>query len=349
MRRLIIGAAVIVAAAAASTARADGELTVRGAYYKERATRVEQPMLDARFDVGEAGSLDAHFLVDSISSASVVAFDEKRVEAGAGYAHVLGDYTVGGSARYSSEPDYKSAFGTVRGQAEAFDKNLTLGLTLGAGHDDVSNAGAGDMGRITGTLRSYLVAASVAQLLDENTIASLVYDLSYLDGYQQNPYRRVVVAGGLMPERHPTTRARHAAAAMLRRYLPRTSTTVVGAYRLYRDDWGILAHTPEVRVIQDVGDTVTFGVSYRYHRQRAADFWRATYGAEDTYVSDDPKIARMTTHDLAAKLVVTGATLGLEGRWEALRGEAMIEYYVQSAAFGNAIIAHAALTIPFEY
>ena len=127
--------------------------------------------------------------------------------------------------------------------------------------------------------------------------------------------------------------------------LPLTATDVFGN----SDDWGILAHTPEARVIQDVGDTVTFGLSYRYHRQRAADFWRATYTAVDAYVSDDPKLARLTTHDLAAKLVVTGATLGLEGRWEALRGEAMIEYYVQSAAFGNAIIAHAALTIPFEY
>jgi hypothetical protein len=157
MRGLGIGAALAVAVAAVATARADGELTVRGAYYKERATRVEQPMLDGRFDVGEAGSLDAHLLVDSISSASVVAFDEKRVEAGAGYAHVVGDYTVGGSARYSSEPDYKSAFGTLRAQAEAFDKNSRW--LLGAGHDD-SNAGAGH-GRISA--RCPAGAASAAQ------------------------------------------------------------------------------------------------------------------------------------------------------------------------------------------
>lgn len=346
MRAVIACVGVVVAVA---TARADGELTVRGAYFKERATRVEQPMLDARFEVGEAGTLDAHFLVDSISSASVVAFDERRVEAGAGYAHLVGDYTVGGSARYSSEPDYKSAFGTLRFQAEAYDKNLTLGLTVGLGHDDVSNAGDPGMTRISGTLDSYLVSASVAQILDENTIASLVYDLSYLDGYQQNPYRRIGVSGMLALEVHPDSRARHAAAAMIRRFVPRTATTVIGAYRLYNDDWGILAHTPEVRVVQEVGDTVTFGLSYRYHRQSAADFWKPSYVTGDRYVSDDPKLARLTTHDIAAKLAVTGATIGLAGRWEAMRGEAMIEYYVQSAAFGNAIIAHAALTIPFEY
>ncbi len=345
--RLVLGAVAL--AATVATARADGELTVRGAYYKERATRVEQPMLDARFDVGEVGSLEAHFLVDAITSASVGAFEEKRVEGGAGYSHVLGDYTVGGSARYSSEPDYKSAFGTLRFQAEAFDKNLTAGLTVGIGHDSITNAGDPGMTRIAGELDSYLVSASLAQLLGENTVASVVYDLSYLDGYQQNPYRRIGVGGMLALEVHPDTRTRHAAAAMLRRFVPATSTTLIGAYRLYRDDWSILAHTPEVRVVQDVGDTVTFAMSYRYHRQRAADFWKAQYQVGDVYVSDDPKIARLTTHDLAAKLAVTGATLGLEGRWEALRGEAMIEYYVQSAAFGNAIIAHAALTIPFEY
>ena len=55
---------------APAAARADGTLSLRGAYYKERSTRVVQPMLDASLEVGAAGALELHGLVDSITSAS---------------------------------------------------------------------------------------------------------------------------------------------------------------------------------------------------------------------------------------------------------------------------------------
>ena len=104
---------------ASASARADGELQVRGVYYKERATRVQQPMIDGRFDVGDHGTLQGYLLVDAISSASAVAsggaaFDERRVEGGLGYSHVFGKLTLGATARYSTEPDYRSTFATVR-------------------------------------------------------------------------------------------------------------------------------------------------------------------------------------------------------------------------------------------
>ncbi|MBK9032365.1 MAG: DUF3570 domain-containing protein [Myxococcales bacterium] len=352
MRRIAVIVVAALGLAGVDAARADGELTMRGVYYKERATRVEQPMLDGRFDVGDHGTVDAHLLVDAITSASASAsaFDEKRVEGGLGYAHVFGRYTAAATARYSSEPDYKSAFGTVRGQAELFDKNVTVGLTLGVGRDDVTNAGAATMMRVAGTLDSYLISASASQILGENTTASLVYDLSYLDGFQQNPYRQVAVAGSPTLERHPSARTRHAAAVVLKRFVPATATTVVASYRLYRDDWGILAHTPEVRVIQDAGDTVWFGAGYRYHRQTGADFWQGSYTEAQPFLSADPKLSQLTTHNLAARLGVTGATFGLEDRWADVRAEVMLEYYIQADhTFGNATIAHAALTLPLEY
>src|SRR5688500_16359414 len=83
-----------------SPALADGELSMRGVYYKERATRVVQPMIDGRFDVGDAGVVDGHLLVDAITSASVAAgadgaqFDERRYQAGGGYLHQLTDLRI---------------------------------------------------------------------------------------------------------------------------------------------------------------------------------------------------------------------------------------------------------------
>jgi hypothetical protein len=137
-----------------ATARADGELIVRGAYYKESATRVIQPMLDARFDVAggiEArggGELAVHTLVDVITSASVASgadgepFTENRYEGGARYLHSLGIARAGGWFRYSSEPDYRSAFGGLRAELDLAQRNTMLAAAASIGRDQLDNSGA---------------------------------------------------------------------------------------------------------------------------------------------------------------------------------------------------------------
>ena len=111
-----------------STSSADGTLTMRGVYYKERSTRVVQPMLDGMFEVGLRGLFTGHLLVDAITSASAssgaaaaAAFTERRFEGGAGYAQefdgpedsILDVFRLGASTRVSREPDYRSLYATV--------------------------------------------------------------------------------------------------------------------------------------------------------------------------------------------------------------------------------------------
>src|SRR5262245_45999865 len=141
--------AVVLALCAAAPARGDGTLAMRGVYYKERATRVVQPMLDAMFDAGSHGIATGHFLVDAITSASASSgaadakpFTERRYEAGLGYAHELGAITIGGDAKYSTESDYTSIYGGARVQAELGQKNTVLGLGGGVSLDTVSAAAA---------------------------------------------------------------------------------------------------------------------------------------------------------------------------------------------------------------
>ena len=69
MRLQLVAAASLVLLTT-TPAWADGTLAVRGVYYKERATRVMQPMMDAIFDAGTHGIVTGHFLVDAITSAS---------------------------------------------------------------------------------------------------------------------------------------------------------------------------------------------------------------------------------------------------------------------------------------
>lgn len=363
-------AIVAVVVAVAGPARADGTLAMRGVYYKERATRVVQPMLDAMFDAGTHGVVTGHFLVDAITSASSSSgaanaepFSEQRYEGGLGYTHQIEGLTVGADAKYSTESDYRSIYAGVRGQLELAQKNTVLGLGGGVSIDKVSAAAT--QGPAILTLRCdaehatepscglhvYAVYASVSQILSRNAVLGVSVDLAKLSGYQSNPYRQAIVGETLVPETHPTDRNRQAFAASLRYFVEPTDTTIVAAYRYYRDSWHVHAHTPELRLIQELTHDAELSVGYRYYTQDGAYFYQTRYASETmpVYVSDDVKLSTFDGHSVEAKLGVLGEQFQLEGRWAGARAEAIFEYAIQNNRFGNAVIAHVALTIPFSY
>jgi len=375
--RLQLALACVLATATA--AHADGSLAARGAYYKEKATRVVQPMLDGLFEVGERGLVDGHFLIDAITSASqsagavnAAAFTENRIEGGLGYTHLvdlLDGARVGANAKYSTESDYKSIFVGVRGEVDLAEKNTTVGVGGGYGHDQISGGAQGGLGQIMlqcepdglempeCTLNTYSMFASVSQIVSKQAIVGLTYDVNILRGYQSNPYRSAIVGMNTEREAHPTERARHAIAVSGRYYIEQTDTAVIAQYRYYRDDWlrhgvvGAGAHTPELRVIQQVGDTIDASLRYRFHTQLAAFFYKERYAMTpaDGYISDDVKLSAFRSHTVEAKVGMLGETFGLTGRWAPVRVEAILMYVAQDNRFGNAFVAHAAITLPFEY
>jgi Protein of unknown function (DUF3570) len=370
--QLTAGVVAGLVLALAAPVSGDGTLAMRGVYYKERATRVMQPMMDAIFDAGTHGIVTGHFLVDAITSASSSSgavnstpFNELRYEAGAGYTHELGAVTVGVDGKYSTESDYRSLYGGLRAQLELGQKNTVLGLGAGISADTVSAAAA--QGPAMPTLRCddanpaaadcpldvYSLYGSVSQIVGKDTVVAATFDLSTLRGYQSNPYRTAIVGEVLVPERHPTERTREAFAASIRHYLAATGTTFIAAYRYYRDDWQVHAHTPELRLVQEVGRDADAAVRFRYYTQDSADFFRDRYPADwstmSPYVTDDVKLSSFTGYTLEAKLGVLGEAFQLSGRWARARFEGMMDYTAQHNRFGNAVIAHVAVTVPFEY
>lgn len=362
---------ILLAALIPSAAVADGTLAMRGVYYKERSTRVMQPMLDGMFDVGTRGLVDAHFLVDAITSASASSgadnstpFTENRIEAGAGYAHDFDPIRVGAQAKYSTESDYRSFYAGIRGEIDLAHKNATLGAGFGVSADTISAAAAQGPAmpalacrpgenEASCHLTTYSGYASASQILSKYAVVGVTYDLARLDGYQSNPYRTALANDGIASERHPTERLRQAIAASFRYYVRPTRTTIIGAYRYYHDDWDVDAHTPELRIVQEIGRTVDASVRYRYYTQDKAYFFQDRYSTTDItvnrYLSDDVKLDAFTDHTFEAKLGVYGETFGMSGRWGAARFEGIIAYVAQYNRFGNAVIAHAALTVPFSY
>jgi hypothetical protein len=377
--RLQLGLALLLASSA--LAHADGELTVRGVYYKERSTRVVQPMLDGMFEVGTRGLFTGHLLVDAITSASASSgaapatpFTENRYEGGAGYGHELdgpdGSFLdvvrLGAQGKVSSEPDYKSLYIGVRAEAEVAQKNATLSLGAGVSSDTIDASGTQNTSGLSGgiklmcpgdmlpvsdacDLKTYSMFASASHILSKNALVGVGYDLVHQDGFLSNAYRSVIIAPVPVPERHPYDRTRHALGVSARYYVPSAQATFIAAYRYYWDSWDLHAHTPEVRIVQQVGRTADASIRYRYYTQDASFFWEDRYRMVQTYVTDDPKMSPFSGHLFEAKLGVIGETFGLEGRWAGARIEGILEYIVQHNRFGNAVVAHAALTVPFEY
>jgi hypothetical protein len=376
--------AALLLLAGTAIAHADGEMTLRGVYYKERSTRVVQPMLDAMFEVGVHGLVTGHLLVDAITSASAssgastekpVAFTERRFEAGAGYAHELegpdGSFLdvvrLGGEGKVSSEPDYSSFYAGVRAEAELAQKNATIGIGGGVSADTLDASGTQDTSGLAGGLKlqcpgdmlaqsdqcdvtTYSMFASVTHLLSKNALVGVSYDLAKQDGFLSNPYRSVTIAPITVPERHPYDRTRHAFAISARYFVPSAQIAIIAAYRFYKDSWDLHAHTPELRIIQQVGRGADASIRYRYYTQDAAFFFQERYTSSMiTYVTDDPKMGAFDGHLLEAKLGMLGEVFGLQGRWAGARLEGILEYIIQHNRFGNAVVAHAALTVPFDY
>jgi hypothetical protein len=352
---------ILALALIAWPAHGDGEIQLRTVYYKEKATRVIQPVVDMKVQATEELGLDAHLLVDSITSASVAsgagneAFTENRLEGGAGLEYRLGDYIVGAFGRYSSEPDYKSLFGGVRAAAELAQKNTTLGVALSLGSDQVSNAGARDEGMlpamlIEGELRTLMSSLSLTQLLSPLVTVGLTYDISYLSGFQENPYRPVFGAGTITRERVPDTRVRHALFGTIRSYLPGIDSTLVTSYRFYLDDWDVLAHTPEIRLIQALARDVNLHLRFRHYRQTGAYFYKPLYHTLDPalepYVSEDVKLSAFTASTYGVRLELSLARLGVQGKAGDLRLDIMLAYVVQNNRYGNAVEGQLGVAIP---
>ena len=133
----------------------------------------------------------------------------------------------------------------------------------------------------------------------------------------------------------------------------RSGTTFIAAYRYYRDNWSIRAQTPELRIVQAVGKDADAAIGYRYYTQTESFFYEPRYPAVDpnqiTYLTDDPKMSAFTGHVMEAKLGVLGEAFELTGKWAGARFEGILEYIIQNNRFGNAVVAHVALTVPFEY
>jgi hypothetical protein len=374
---------VVGASLPGAAVRATGEVTIRGAYYREASTRVIQPVVQIREDLPKGFDIQTHYLLDAITSASANAgaaadqiFTETRNEVGLGLGKNWGWTRLALNYQYSAESDYWShAFGGLLSQ-RFWGDTAKLDLGLGVAFDEASSRGrtpfcASPPSRSC-PLDSYFAGLSYTQVLSPYSIAQVVAETSYLSGFQGNLYR---VVPGIGPELPPERRERNAVAARLAYYFPSALTGLQLYYRFYwdffpgtpasaSDPWSIRAHTIEGRVYKRMSPTLELRVLYRQHFQNKASFWCDTtvsptcyqvIGADGmavfpAYYSSDPKLGPVRTEYPEIQLAWEAESLSDYRflRWFAT-GTFTISYghYYQNDGFGDAHVLQMGYTMPY--
>lgn len=352
-----------------------GAVSLWGNYYWETSTRVEAPSVAFRLSSPDGIDVHGEYLLDAITSASVAAgvisdvrFTEIRHQGtfGVGHEFDLGQaqLRLDVNGRISAEPDYLATGITLSGALSLAERCSVIGFSAGYIHDDVGAIVRGGPPRVDpttgrdlsnrgrlGQLEGLNLSLSYTQILTAWSLLTVGYDLVHNDGFIQNAYRQVQVEGSLTPEHHPDQRTRHSFYGHLAMMIPASRTTFHALYRVYFDDWGVGALTPEVRIYQEVGSDVTLRVRYRYYNQLHSYFYRPAdqYTFDDQFVTADQKMAAFETHIVGFHVMVSLAFLR-SGPLDFLsRGRFTLsfDYLWQGSRFGNAVLSQTGVEIPF--
>ena len=366
----LLGALVLLPA----SARAQGYVALRGAYYREPSTRVIQPVVEVARESPSIGvDIGAHFLVDAITSASVASgtavdtvFTEVRNEVGLNAAKHWSRTDLGLGYKYSAESDYWShAIGGSLGRRFWGDTSR-VALSFGVSFDE---AGARGPARCPAkvspcTLNAYYGGLAYSQVISPVALAQASYEFAYLDGFQGNLYRQV---SGLGVEKLPTRRVRNALAARGAYYLPGLSMGFQLHARYYFDywpgdapsgnnPWGVQGGTIEGRLYKTLSPVLEVRLSYRQYFQSQAAFWCDTlarpdcYGAAPVFYSSDVKLGPVFTEYPEVKFLWEARAFAdtpfltwfAAGTFEISYG-----YFIQSTSYQNAHVLQLGFTMPY--
>jgi hypothetical protein len=361
-------------------ARADDYVSVRGAYYREPSTRVIQPMVEIERDSPGGIDVTAHYLVDTITSASASAgvgtdalFTEIRNEVGLSLRKRWERTDVSVGYKYSAESDYWShSWGASVGH-RFWGDTARLSLSLGQNFDVASSRTRPTPACATApatscSMQGYYAGLTYTQVISPVLLGQLSAESVFLDGFQGNIYRTVPNLGY---ERLPDRRLRTAISPRIAYYIPRSGTGLQFQYRYYRDfwpgnsptgsdPWHMNGHMFELRVYQTLTRDLEVRLSYRQYLQDDADFWCNTMadtacylgrqGPQTMWFSSDPKLGSLHTEYPEAKLYWTATAFADVPvlRWFAA-GTFEISYgrYFQSTSFQNAHVLQAGYTMPY--
>lgn len=280
-------------------------------------TTVVSPLVAISRDTWRGGTLSASYVADVVSSASVdvVSNATKRMtdfrsEISGAIAQKVRATTLTASYVYSTEHDYASHNASFSLSQDLLQKNTTLAFGAAFSQNTVRRSGDESFRRELWTAGA---SATWTQTLTRKAILQVGYTFSYNNGYQASPYRfvRVYTPDNLdssdlksvlykVPETEPGLRLRHAFVAGVNGYLGRHAV-LQGDYRFYFDDWGLQAHTIQLRLLLTFKD-LTIRLRERFHFQSGVSFYRPYYTEVQQYMTADRELTTFASNLIGLKL-----------------------------------------------
>ena len=269
--------------------------------------------------------------IDTWTGATTPAlYDERHDMYGLGITRRLEEWTAGLDAAYGTERDYRSRSAKVTVGRDLLARNTTLTGAFGITRDDLTPIGT-QIG--VGDRTTWQAEGTWTQVWAKNLTGQAVYAFSAERGILSNPYHRInlfhlfnaksplVFRQGTQSdlvwrETHPDRRDGHAIAYRTNAALPWRGA-VNAEYRFYRDDWGVLSHTAELRYPQYLWRTLLLRPRYRYYWQTASNFFKERYDGTEEFMTSDLRLSPFSTHLVGVKLGYTWPFgLGVDAQWD---------------------------------
>lgn len=279
--------------------------------YQGGGVKAHGPALLLREGIGDKASLAASYYADTVSGASIDVvttaspYKDKRDEYGLSGDYLYRDSVLSFAYTTSKESDYLADTYSFNVAQELFGGLTTVNLGYSSGHDTVlRNTDA----TFEATLDRYQYRVGISQIITKSLIMSLNYEAVIDDGYLNNPYRSVLLAGGTtLGEKYPTTRDSHAFAWRLVKGLDlfdkqELRSAIKFDYRYFWDTWDITAHTTEFGYQQYFGKPWLADWHIRYYSQSKAVFYGDSFPTEFLYMARDKELSSYSSLSLGAKL-----------------------------------------------
>ncbi|MEF7615102.1 DUF3570 domain-containing protein [Aquincola sp. MAHUQ-54] len=229
-----------------------------------------------------------------MSGASI---SERRQAVKLGGTHRLGEASIGVTASYSHERDYRSAGIGVEG-SWSFNQQLD---TLSAGlayTDNRLSPTEGGSARFPGRIErasshEFTGVIGYARVLDAHTQVQASLSYSRLGGHLSDPYKLAYVGGALLADQRPDGRQELAWLTRLRRHVPAWGATLHLDYRYFSNDWRVRSHTVDAAWYQPLPQGWQVVPRMRWYSQSQAFFYAPYYqGARaDHFSSSDYRLS----------------------------------------------------------
>jgi hypothetical protein len=306
---------------------------------KNSGIRVLHPQVDASAPLGSSLAVAAGYAVDIVSGATPATFDaisaatkfsDTRHLVHGGFGFQRPDGGLRFAYAYGWESDYKSNVLSATTNHDLYDHNFTLALAYSHNWDDVCDANnAGTAGlpldRIALTSSAECFKGSDTVVTRRLNIDTLEPSLSWtmtprlvvqggatiqiLDGFQANPYRKVLIGsqGRTPQESLPQFRQRYAVFTRLAYALPELRASTLAMLRFYNDSWAVRALTADLQATKYVGQAMLVSIRAHYHVQSGASFYRdaigyQTLGPPGEFWTGDRELSPMGNYLLGGKV-----------------------------------------------